>query len=333
MPAIERSRLTFALDSVDRLQTLFPWATTTETCVLLIAPTVQWVVNCRLAPSGMRPLAEGLRGLPVYEARAETIRYGDERVPVAKLVSVLPATADVPGLGGGASTLGPEAPWIIVSSLDALIAFHPAFPEGTHSEEWLAVFVHEFFHTRQLAQPGLAAVLPRLKSGQLDPNVLTKRFVEDESYQSLVRQEYEWLAGAAARGTALGQLEAKATLREWSAMYAKRRAALGDPALMDTDEVFTYIEGTARYVESQFLARPELRARETLSEDPRFNGFVEYSGKGYEGLFNRDLSRAYFYSLGMHLALVLDRAEPGWTRRVSDERGWIVGMAQAVAGR
>jgi hypothetical protein len=44
-------------------------------------------------------------------------------------------------------------------------------------------------------------------------------------------------------------------------------------------------------------------------------------------MFNRKLGREYYAALGMHLGLVLDRADPTWKRRVAKHSRWIVGLA------
>ena len=68
----------------------------------------------------------------------------------------MPATADVP-LASDSTDLAQNTPWIIASSLEGLIGSHPAFGKDTSTEEWLSVFLHEFFHTRQLLAPAFRA--------------------------------------------------------------------------------------------------------------------------------------------------------------------------------
>jgi len=47
-----------------------------------------------------------------------------------------------------------------------------------------------------------------------------------------------------------------------------------------------------------------------------FRNYRPFSAKQrYEGLVQRKLGARYFYSIGMHLALVLDRADPTWKAR------------------
>jgi hypothetical protein len=45
----------------------------------------------------------------------------------------------------------------------------------------------------------------------------------------------------------------------------------------------------------------------------------------------RKLGPRYYYAMGMHLALVLDRADPAWKKRVSEDPEWIVSLARATA--
>jgi hypothetical protein len=40
---------------------------------------------------------------------------------------------------------------------------------------------------------------------------------------------------------------------------------------------------------------------------------------------NRQLDAQYYYALGFHLALLLERVDPSWKRSVHDEPDWLVG--------
>jgi len=233
-------------------------------------------------------------------------------------------------------------PWIIASSLDGLIGVHPAFGKDTSTEEWLSVFLHEFFHTRQMLVPSFRAELVEMKSGKVDAAALEKLFKDDASYRALVEREYQILSLAAARDAALTPEAARAALQQWSASYEERRAQLdkrGGEALVRADVALTYVEGTARYVEAEFLSDARFHAPvppggssgASLAADPHFQNYHPFSEKGgYDGLVQRKLGTRYYYSLGMHLALVLDRADATWKARVSEEPEWLIGLARAT---
>jgi hypothetical protein len=255
-------------------------------------------------------------------------------VAVSDFIQALPATVDLP-LPGGDSIRGGHEPWILVSSLDALASAHPGFKAGTPSEKWVAVFVHEFFHTRQLSRPDLLPTLQQVKGKGLDTETLEQAFIKDLDYRALVKHERDILANAAAQNDALTATAARRALAEWSAAYEKRRAHLhhlgGDP-LVQTDLVLTYVEGTARYVEARFLQDVRFHPSQPLRGDPSFQNYQPYSTKsGYEGLTQTAVDPSYWYCIGMHLGLVLDRAAPDWKMRVIDQPDWLIGLARRIA--
>ncbi|MET0409950.1 MAG: hypothetical protein ABW217_01575 [Polyangiaceae bacterium] len=335
LPAVERARLSYALDSTNLVAQDWPWLRSDETCVLLIAPHVQWIVNCLEAPDEFAAVGEPLLGRPVYARDSDTIEAGGQSVPSTAFIGAVPATADVPVPGSATKGLTGETPWIIASTLDGLIGTHPAFGKGTPTEEWLGVFLHEFFHTRQFMLPSFRSALVALKTGKVDSVALEKLFKEDASYRALVEREYAVLSAAAARDAALTVGAAREALQSWSSLYAERRARLhklGGDAFVRADAMLTYAEGTARYVEAMFLSDARFHSSLPLESDPHYESFRRSSAKpGYQGLALRELGPRYVYALGMHLALVLDRADPTWKKRVSEEPEWIVSLARAAA--
>lgn len=79
-------------------------------------------------------------------------------------------------------------------------------------------------------------------------------------------------------------------------------------------------------------ASPRLRDFGTPPLDPRYQTFRAYTAKpGYQGLVQRKLGSRYYYALGMHLALLLDRADPSWKKRVGEQSEWLVSLARAPA--
>lgn len=335
LPSVERARLEYALDSAKLIGQDWPWLRADETCVLLIAPHVQWIVNCPTAPEAFARVGEPLLGRPVYASASDTIESGGKSIPSAAFIAAVPATADVPLPGDSTKGLARETPWIIASSLDGLIGAHPAFGSDTSTEEWLSIFLHEFFHTRQFLLPSFRPTLVEMKSGKLDAGALERLFKDDAGYRALVEREYAALAAAAAREAALTPDAAREVLQSWGSMYTERRAQLqelGGESFVRADLVLTYVEGTARYVEAVFLSDRRFHSSLPLQADPRYQDFRPFSAKpGYQGLVQRKLGPRYYYAIGMHLALVLDRADPAWKKRVSEAPEWIVSLARDMA--
>jgi hypothetical protein len=314
----------------------WPWLRADATCVLLIAPALQWVASCATPPDSFKEVGAPLLGKPVYVHAGDTISMGGQTIPATAFIAAMPATADVPLPNDSTTALAANTPWIIASSLDGLIGSNPGFGKETSTEEWLSVFLHEFFHTRQMLVPSFRATLTEMKSGKVDAAALEKLFKDDANYRSLLEREYSTLSAAAARDAALTPELARAALQEWSALYRERRALLeklGGAPLAHADVVLTYVEGTARYVEAQFLSSERFHSALPLTADPHFQGYRPFSAKpGYEGLVQRKMGPRYYYSLGMHLALLLDRANPTWKTQVSEEPEWIIGLASASGG-
>jgi hypothetical protein len=333
LPSVERARLEHAFDSAKLIAADWPWLRADETCVLLIAPEVQWIVNCPTPPESFAQVGEPLLGKPVYARASDSLESGGQSIPSAAFIAAVPATADVPLPGDSTKGLAKETPWVIASSLDGLIGAHAAFGKDTSTEEWLSIFLHELFHTRQFLLPSFRPALVEMKSGQVDASALERLFEDDAHYRALVEREYAGLEAAAARDAALTAEAAREVLQSWSAMYTERRALLrelGGEPFVRADVVLTYVEGTARYVEAVFLSDRRFHSSLPLQADPRYQGFRPFSAKpGYEGLVQRKLGPRYYYALGMHLALVLDRADPTWKQRVSEEPEWLVSLARA----
>src|SRR6185312_13880048 len=116
--------------------------------------------------------------------------------------------------------------------------------------------------------------------------------------------------------------------------YRHRAETLRDrPQLIADDALFSYIEGGARFVESQFLEDPSLHPpAHLLASDPRFHNYELFVGQGYAGSPNRQLDDHYFYAIGYHLCVLLDRSDPSWRSRVHDREHFLVDVVREVAG-
>lgn len=337
LPEVQRARIEFALASFERFAQDWPWIRADRTCVLLLSPTVQWVANCDEPPT-YDQIEEPLRGRPVYSNRSTTLDAGGQEIPVTVFMQAVPAAADISMPKVEANDAGEKPPWIIATTLEALREHHPAFKQEANTEEWLGIFLHEFFHTQQQLQPSFRATLAAIKAQELDPAKLERAFATDPSYRAQVEKEYQLLSEAAAGDEALTPEAARSVLANWSKLYDQRQSSLrglGGDVLARTDLVYLYLEGAARYAESMFIAEPRLRATSSIANDPYFTSFAG-RGRKYAQLSNRKMGTKYYYSLGYHLGLVLDRADPSWKARVSETPDWIVGLAReqaALAGK
>ena len=299
---------------------------TQETCILLVSLQAQWILNCDRAPSpDFLRQEEGFRGRPAFARLGTTLTAGGADVPSADFVRAIPATASVPDNEGRALVAGERA-YIVASSLDTLIGTHPAFPEATTTEEWMSIFVHEFFHTRQLLAPSFAETFQAMNDGVLDRERLIALYESDARYRELVQREFQLVSNASA--------DARQVLAEWRVLYEERRAylnALPDgPLLVRADLVYSYVEGVARYVENTFLIDPKHHPAAATVDDPRFTGFKAFEGRGRDGMLNKGLGARYFYALGMYLSLLLDAVAPDWTQRVHEDPELLFGAVFKV---
>lgn len=337
LPEVQRARIEFGLASFERFAQDWPWIRVDRTCVLLLSPTVQWIANCDEPPT-YHQVEAPLRGRPVYANGSTTLNMGGQEIPVTAFLQAVPAGAEIsiPKLDANDASAKPQ--WIIASTLESLREHHPAFKQEANTEEWLGIFLHEFFHTQQQLQPSFRATLAAIKAQELDPTKLDRAFATDPAYRAQVESEYKLLSEAAARDDALTAEAARAVLAEWQKLYDQRQTSLrslGGDVLARTDLVYLYLEGAARYAESLFIAEPRLRATLPIPNDPYFTSFAG-RGRKYAQLSNRKMGTRYYYSLGYHLGLVLDRADPSWKARVSETPDWIVGLAReqaALAGK
>lgn len=228
-----------------------------------------------------------------------------------------------------------------MSSLEGLTQNHPAFDEKTTTEAWLSIFIHEFFHTRQLLHPNAQSAWGRMLSGEINNGRLDTFYLENPEYRAAVDQEYAYLVKAVkAAEQAPNAYQAQAALKHWLALRQRRierfsavySASLppeqrSPEALETVDTTYLYIEGVARYVENIFTVNPALQAPiELLAHDQRFSGFSQSVDRGYEGMWSRTIPQGgkYYYALGLHLGLFLDRVTPQWTQTVHKNPRWLI---------
>jgi hypothetical protein len=157
--------------------------------------------------------------------------------------------------------------------------------------------------------------------------------VSDPGFRALIEREYALLVDAAREP----ERDAKRALQRWLALYHKRTASLREhpnaEQLIEDDVLFTYIEGVARLVESEFLAEPRLQPKTSLASDPRFDHFRQFFGHGYAGSPNRQLDEHYFYAIGYHLCILLDRIDRSWRAKVHTRPHFLYDLVRDIAAR
>lgn len=332
LPGVERARLEYLFEAEARLARQWPWLPEVDTCLLLYAPEREWVVNCADAPAGFVRLPESFRGRAVYARSDGRYRHAGRELKTSELLALLPAAAHVDLPHARGSDLPPQHAWLLLGTLEGLRAHHPAF-RAASTDEWLSVALHELFHVRQLHAAGFAQTLARINSRELAPEPLDALFERERAYRAKVVREYRLLVAEASspEPSAAG---ARRALASWQRLYGARRAALlarrDGPALVEADSLFTYVEGLARYVESVFLIDPTQRPDRAIPQDPRFHAFERFAAGVYGSTNNRQLDRQYYYAIGFHLALLLDRAAPDWKRCVHAEPDLLIGLSARV---
>jgi hypothetical protein len=328
LPALQRARLDYLFDAAGLLAHDWPLMSGADICVLLLAEAQQWVVNCDEAPAtGFARLSDDFRGHPVFGRNGGTFASAGRELSTPELLAVMPAAAHVEAPGARSSDLPARHAWLLLGSLEGLTQYHAAF-RGSTTEEWLSVAMHEFLHTEQLRVPGFADDLRLINAHAIDPAALTALYTKERAYRARVEREYALLVQAVSHAS-LTPSAAQAALRAWLGLYRKRRADLAartdGAALVRSDSLFTYLEGVARYAESSFLVNAAQHPPGSISGDDRFHGFAKWAGGGYAEMPNRQLDAQYYYALGFHLGLLLDRVDPTWKRSVHDEPDWLVG--------
>ena len=329
LPALQRLRLTYTFEAATLLRRGWPLITPEETCVLLVEPQIQWVLNCELPPAHFTVTAQTFRGRPLFVHRGDSFESAGRSRSTAELLATTPAAAQV----GSNAALPGTNPWLVIGSLEALTQFHPAFEHAT-TEAWVSVVMHELVHTHQLRAPGAEHFLDAILTGARTPDALTALYANHPRFHALIEREYALLVRAAQQPDS-DKPAAKRALERWLTLYQQRIASLRNQPnaerLIEDDALFSYIEGVARFVESQFLAEPSLHPQTSLTTDPRFGGYAQFLDRGYVGSPNRQLDEHYFYAIGYHLCVLLDRLDTGWRTRVHTRRHFLYDLVRDVA--
>ena len=87
-------------------------------------------------------------------------------------------------------------PWFVIQTPEALEEEHPAFDAPVSTDEWLAIFIHEYFHIAQFAKAS-RFMSGAIKAGTFrDKALLEALYNDNAAYKSKVRTEYDALKAA-----------------------------------------------------------------------------------------------------------------------------------------
>jgi hypothetical protein len=189
-------------------------------------------------------------------------------------------------------------------------------------------------HVHQLRQRAFEAYATRIDAHSLEPGPLTALYAQDAVFRAAIDREYRQLTAAARdRDPAAPRL----ALRRWLGAYRARSRRVARRAdgqrLLEAERVFMYLEGVARFVESDFLTNTAQHPPAGLEADPQFHRFAAFVGRGYLASPNRQLDAQYYYAIGYHLCVLLERIDPGWKQRVDKQEGWLIGLVEALTAR
>lgn len=335
LPVLQHVRLDYLFAAMSGVSRNWPWSTADDVCVLLLGLDVQWGLNCSEPPSShFARTADVFRGKPVFARTGARYEIGGRELSTAELLETMSAAAHVDDPGAQRSELPPGHLWLVLGSLEGLRAHHPAF-EDASTEEWISVALHEVAHARQLSMPGFEDELRSINSGASDARLLAQLYTSGAAYRRLVEAEYTQLSAAAWANPDAAL--AREALAAWLERYTLRRAALAKrptaATLIATDSLFTYVEGAARYVESQYLVDAAQHPSPPPSSDPLFRNYSGFDGLGYAGMPNKQMDAEYFYAIGFHLCVLLERVDPSWKSRVHADPEGVIGQVRAALKR
>ena len=331
LPELQRARLAYLFAAAKLVAQSWPLIDPERVCVLLLEPARQWVVNCEAAPAGFKASDAPFSDAPVFWHDGDTFEADGQRRSTRELLSVTPAAAQVSDPSSANTGLPAKHAWLMIGSLEALAEYHEAFPSAT-TEAWISVAMHELVHVHQLREPNFARMRAQLADHTANPGRLTALYAQDSGYRERVTREYALLVEAAR--SAHEPAAIRKALRDWQRMYLQRRASLaarsGGAALIEQDAAFSYLEGVARFVESDFLANAAQHPDAAgLADDPRFRAYQMFLNQGYLGSPNRQLDTQYYYAIGYHLTLLLARVDPNWQSKLRGP-GWLFGSVEAL---
>jgi hypothetical protein len=324
------ARVEAAMKAVALFDRDFAGLSAFHACIVLFDPQREWVFQCPdlEALSQFEDGRATFRGGPIFGA--PTLTVPGQKFPYDKVKGIV-------GRAGGVFRLPPsstETPFFLIQDLDALRANHPAFT-ATSTEDWIAIFVHEYFHVFQFSQPAIKAFTKDWHKEWPQREGHSKFFSDSQGYRDAVAAEVAILSQGLSKKS---KKTSKTILSKWLTLRKQRMANFkaefektgGEGSLDATDGFFTMLEGTARYIEVRFLCEPAL-PRPDLNQDPSFHHFDDFQGCGPTKVSGRDkVSGDFHYLMGMLVATHLDVVNPSWKKTVFSRPGFLVAEAQAA---
>ncbi|HXU81491.1 MAG TPA: hypothetical protein VN914_08840 [Polyangia bacterium] len=304
-------------------------------CLLIFGETEEWLVGCaELFPhDGFVPTGERAAGQPVHWNPRSFLFAGKQRPYQQVMLGLVAHRLQFEDDGGRAHAM------LVMQDWEPLHAHHPGFAREP-LEFWIGCFVHESFHAHQGRQPLVAADHERRRTTlEMTPEELEAFHRGNAGFRAAVAAEYQGLR-AAALDPDPSAAKARDALAAWLARYRQRtqtfaaalEAALPGKRALERERFLLFLEGTARYVEARFRSSPGERAVARLRGQPGFEGFAGTRGKSpalVPGLGT--LGDNYYYTLGMYLCLLLDRADPGWKARLFERDSFLIGLVEQAA--
>ncbi len=322
LPAREQRQITRALNGLRQLKR---WPNPSpesgplqlSPCIVLFGEKAQWLLGCEYIPKGLQQVpGQRFMGKPVYwTSQALYLPHVRVNYPLIKTTVVGQGLLYMPQVP--ASKPYRDQPWFLIQRQQDLKRYHPAFKNIT-DVEWTSLFVHEAFHMlMQLPEPGIAAQMalagkPQGHIPYVDQEDLKRLYRETPGLQRMLFEEHKLLSTALHKN--LSPDEATQALKDWWQLYQGRIQRLGagfKGTYGHWDAFWTFLEGSARYVESRFLL--EQLQKNRYSDLPAVN---------------HSIAAHYYYSIGMHLAFLMDRIDPQWPAKVYQHPRWLVGLVE-----
>lgn len=300
-------------------------------CTLVFDALDQWLVGCDVAsaPKGYAPTSEAVLGRPILW-RGDAVTIGDKHMAYADVKLGLVGTVTQQERDDGAKT-----PVLVLQDWDALHANHPGFQQSS-VDEWTGIAIHEAFHAHQMWHPKVRARIdawaketsPATKDAPARPapastDDLGKFYRSNAAFARAVDDELAILRKATE--VSKTPADARKALHEWLRLRETRRNAFAsaletaypNARAWEMDGFYTFLEGTARYVEATY----RLASAEGKGLTP--TTIPGLSGGGAK----------YVYAIGMYVSFLLDRIDPTWKARVCDDDELLIGVATKLAAR
>lgn len=330
---IRLARVAAARAAVD--SALADWHLTDHgsSCTLLFSEREEWLVGCGDAMDGFAPTGETLFAHPVLHLPQSLVLAG-QLMPFESIKLSIVGT-----VGTWHRDSGDGLPVLLLQDWETLHAHHPGFQQAPISE-WFGIYVHEAFHAHQMWHPSVRRALTDLANQTPSPvskDDLAAFYREHTDYEEAIKDEYDLLKAASLEP--LSATQAQEILRQWIALYDERvrefapqlEAAFPGRHPTEMDAFYTFLEGSARYVEVRFLISPPTETFSGLSSLDGSDVFAATRGKHPSDVAGLGgIGPKYVYSIGMYVCLLLDVASPEWQRALLEHPGLLIGFVRGL---